>query len=83
MTRYKLLGLLTLQKSMLIYLIESDEDYSLSFNDELINVQKGIAELNSKGVVERRTSERRAQEINIFLEKRVNDRRVFHRSFSS
>jgi len=81
MTSYKLLGLLNLQKNMLCCLVECESHDLLVFSNELIAVKKNIVELNSKGIFERRVSERRTKNVSNFVEKRSSDRRVSHSSF--
>ena len=77
LTRFQWLGLLTLQKNMILEFVDSDDQFSISLKDDLLNINSEIKALTSNGVVDRRVSDRRARSIEVSLEKRTEDRRTF------
>lgn len=82
---FELLDLLLCQKSMVLDFIENDHRLSLSLlhKEELLELEKKILKLNSKGIIERRTSDRRIHSTDVELEKRVERRRRRRRTIAS
>ena len=82
MTGYKLLGLLTLQRNMLLCFIDTEQCESTTYGNDLVKIQYDIDGLNNDGIVERRHAERRARGAMGAIEKRVQDRRIMHEQFA-
>ena len=75
---YEMLGELILEKALLTLLINSQ---GTSVNvDDLANIEQGIIKLNSRGIFDRRVSERRGKAVDeTNSDKRRKERRVFDR----
>ncbi len=78
---YDLLGLLTLQKSMVLEFVEDDDHFSLVHKNELQNLQSEILKLNNQGYVDRRVSDRRPKSTEVDLERRTFASRVLNGNF--
>jgi len=74
LTRFQWLGLLTLQKNMILEFVDNDDQFTISLKEDL---NSEIKELTSGGIVDRRVADRRARSVDVSLEKRAEDRRTF------
>jgi len=77
LTRFQWLGLLTLQKNMILEFVDNDDQFTSSLKEDLLKINSEIKELTSGGIVDRRVADRRARSVDVSLEKRAEDRRTF------